>query len=149
MTVNERLEAAGVTLPPVAKPVAAYVPAQRVGQQVWTSGQLPVVDGKLIASGAVGREVSLEDAAAAARQCALNALAAVGSVVDLDEVVRVTKVTAFIASDPAFTDQALVANGASELLGQLFDEPHVRSAVGVAVLPLGAPVEVEIVVDVR
>ena len=148
MTLRERLDDAGLTLPPVAKPVAAYTPARLVGRQVWTSGQLPMVDGALPRVGHVGAEVSTEDAKADARQCALNALAAVGSVVDLDQVLRVAKVTVFVNSAPDFTDQAVVANGASELLGELFDEAHVRSAVGVATLPLGAPVEVELVVEV-
>lgn len=148
MSLRSRLDAAGISLPAVAKPVGAYVPAQRVAGQVWTSGQLPVVDGTLQYQGIVGAGVSLEDGAAAARQCALNALAAVASIADLDKIARVVKVTVFVASDTSFVDQAKVANGASELLGELFDEPHVRSAVGVAVLPLGAPVELEMVVDV-
>lgn len=147
MNLPERLEHAGITLPPVAAPVASYTPAHVVGAQVWTSGQLPMVSGSLPRTGHVGAEVSLDDARADARQAALNGLAAIGSVVDLARVERVAKVTVFVSSDPSFTDQALVANGASELLAELFDAPHVRSAVGVAVLPLGAPVEVELVAD--
>lgn len=147
MSLPERLERAGITLPEVAKPVAAYIPARIVGDQVWTSGQLPVVQGQLPRTGHVGAEVTLEDAASDARQAALNGLAAIGSVVDLAKVARVLKVTVFVNSDPSFTDQARVANGVSELLGELFDEAHVRSAVGVATLPLGAPVEVELVAE--
>lgn len=147
MSLPERLESAGITLPEVAKPVAAYIPARIVGDQVWTSGQLPVVQGQLPRTGHVGAEVTLEDAASDARQAALNGLAAIGSVVDLAKVARVLKVTVFVNSDPSFTDQAKVANGVSELLGELFDEAHVRSAVGVATLPLGAPVEVELVAE--
>ncbi len=147
MSLPERLERAGITLPEVAKPVAAYIPARIVGDQVWTSGQLPVVQGQLPRTGHVGAEVTLEDAASDARQAALNGLAAIGSVVDLAKVARVLKVTVFVNSDPSFTDQAKVANGVSELLGELFDEAHVRSAVGVATLPLGAPVEVELVAE--
>lgn len=147
MSLPERLERAGITLPEVAKPVAAYIPARIVGDQVWTSGQLPVVQGQLPRTGHVGAEVTLEDAASDARQAALNGLAAIGSVVDLAKVAGVLKVTVFVNSDPSFTDQAKVANGVSELLGELFDEAHVRSAVGVATLPLGAPVEVELVAE--
>ena len=147
MSLPERLERAGIILPEVAKPVAAYIPARIVGDQVWTSGQLPVVQGQLPRTGHVGAEVTLEDAASDARQAALNGLAAIGSVVDLAKVARVLKVTVFVNSDPSFTDQAKVANGVSELLGELFDEAHVRSAVGVATLPLGAPVEVELVAE--
>lgn len=147
MSLPERLERAGITLPEVAKPVAAYIPARIVGDQVWTSGQLPVVQGQLPRTGHVGAEVTLEDAASDARQAALNGLAAIGLVVDLAKVARVLKVTVFVNSDPSFTDQAKVANGVSELLGELFDEAHVRSAVGVATLPLGAPVEVELVAE--
>lgn len=149
-TVEHRLAGLGLTVPPVAAPVADYVPAIRTGAYVHTSGQLPLVDGQLTVTGTVGADVSLDEAAAAARQCALNAVAAVASQVDLDDVVRVVKVVVFVASDVSFTDQAKVANGASELIGQAFGEAgrHARSAVGVAVLPLGSPVEVEIVVEV-
>jgi len=145
-----RLKELGLELPPVAVPVAAYVPALRSGNLVFTSGQLPTVGGQLEATGLVGTAVSPEDAKALARTCALNALAAVDSVVGLDSVVRVVKVVGFVASAPDFTGQPGVINGASELLGEVFGEAgrHARSAVGVAVLPLGAPVEVEIVVEV-
>ena len=148
--VEQRLAELGLTVPAVAAPVADYVPALRTGAYVYTSGQLPFADGELAVTGTVGAGVSLDEAASAARQCALNAIAAVASQVDLDEVVRVVKVVVFVASDPSFTDQPKVANGASELIGQAFGEAgqHVRSAVGGAVLPLGSPVEVEIVVEV-
>ena len=148
---EERLAELGLTLPPVAAPVAAYVPAVRSGDHVFTSGQLPMVDGTLAATGKVGAEVSPEDAKDLARTCALNALAAVKAEVgDLSAVRRVVKVVGFVASAPDFTGQPGVVNGASELLGEVFGERgiHARSAVGVAVLPLDAPVEVEIVVEV-
>lgn len=151
MSVSETLAALGIDLPPVPAPVAAYVPALRVADQVWTSGQLPMVAGRLAVQGTVGRDVSVDQAVEAARTCALNALAAAASVAGgVDSIASVTKVTVFVASDPGFTGQALVANGASELFRQVFGEAgqHVRSAVGVAVLPLGAPVEVELVVQV-
>lgn len=151
-SVEARLAELGITLPSVAAPVAAYVPAVRSGGYVHTSGQLPFVDGALPATGKVGAEVSPEDAAGYARQCALNALAAVRSVVgSLDDVVRVVKVVGFVASDPSFTGQPGVINGASNVLGEIFGDAgvHARSAVGVAVLPLDSPVEVEIVVEVR
>jgi enamine deaminase RidA (YjgF/YER057c/UK114 family) len=148
--VADRLAELGLSLPPVAAPVAAYVPAVRDGSLVWTSGQLPFVDGALPATGLVGDGEGLvpaQDAAHLARLCALNALAAIGSVVDLDDVRRVVKVVGFVASAPGFTGQPLVINGASELIGQVFGDAgrHARSAVGVAALPLGAPVEVEVV----
>jgi enamine deaminase RidA (YjgF/YER057c/UK114 family) len=152
--VTERLRELGLALPPVAAPVAAYVPAVLDGDRVWTSGQLPFVDGALAATGLVGvgqDYVPPQDAAHLARVCALNALAAVGSVVDLDRVARIVKVVGFVASAPGFTGQPAVVNGASELLGDVFGEAgrHARSAVGVAALPLGAPVEVEIVAALR
>ena len=148
--VADRLAELGLTLPAVATPVAAYIPALRNGSLVWTSGQLPMKDGALLSTGLVGAEVTPEDAKELARVCALNALAAVGSVADLDSVVRVVKVVGFVASAPGFYGQPGVVNGASELLGDVFGENgrHARSAVGVAVLPLNAPVEVEIVVEV-
>ncbi|HEU0132781.1 MAG TPA: RidA family protein [Mycobacteriales bacterium] len=148
--VRDRLGALGLTLPDVVPPVAAYVPAVRDGDLVWTSGQLPMVGGQLVTTGLVGADVTPEDAKDLARTCALNALAAVQSVVDVDSVVRVVKVVGFVASAPGFTGQPGVVNGASELLGDVFGEAgrHARSAVGVAVLPLNAPVEVEIVVRV-
>jgi enamine deaminase RidA (YjgF/YER057c/UK114 family) len=148
---EDRLRELGLTLPAVAAPVAAYVPAIRSGNYVHTSGQLPMVSGALAATGKVGGEVDADQAKELARTCALNALAAVKSVVgDLSAVRRVVKVVGFVASTPDFTGQPGVVNGASELLGDVFGEAgqHARSAVGVAVLPLDAPVEVEIVVEV-
>jgi enamine deaminase RidA (YjgF/YER057c/UK114 family) len=148
---EERLTELGLSVPEVAKPVAAYVPAVRTGNHIYTSGQLPMRSGELITTGKVGAGVSPEEAYACAQQCALNALAAVGSLVgELSAVVRVVKVVVFVASAPDFTGQAGVANGASELIGQVFADAgrHARSAVGVAVLPLDAPVEVELVVEV-
>lgn len=151
-TPEERVAELGLTIPEVPKPVAAYVPAVRSGSYVYTSGQLPMRDGALIATGKVGGEVSVEDGTACAQQCALNAIAAVKSIVgDLSNVVRVVKLVAFVASSPDFTGQPGIANGASELVGKVFGEAgqHSRSAVGTAVLPLDAPVEVEMVVEVR
>ena len=150
--VEQRLADLGLTVPDVVPPLAAYVPAVRDGDLVWTSGQLPMVGGTLVAAGKVGQDVTPEQARELARTCALNALAAVKSVIgDLDQVVRIVKVVGFVASDPGFTGQPGVVNGASELLGQVFGDAgvHARSAVGVAVLPLDAPVEVEITVRVR
>jgi enamine deaminase RidA (YjgF/YER057c/UK114 family) len=146
-----RLAELGLELPPVTAPMAAYVPAVRTGSLVYTSGQVPVRDGKLAATGKVGAEISAVDAAGLARTCALNALAAVHALVGLDSVVRVVKVLGFVASAPDFTGQPGVINGASELLRDVFGDPgaHARSAVGVAVLPLDAPVEVELIVEVR
>lgn len=148
--VEDRLSELGLTVPVVAAPVAAYVPAIRDGNLVMTSGQLPMVDGKLAATGKVGAQVSAEDAAQLAQTCALNAIAAVKSLVDDLDTVRVVKVVGFVASDPSFTGQPAVINGASELLAKAFGDKgaHARSAVGVAVLPLDAPVEVEITVSV-
>jgi enamine deaminase RidA (YjgF/YER057c/UK114 family) len=148
-TPSARLAELGITLPAVAPPVAAYVPAVRTGSLVYTSGQLPLVDGSLLATGKVGATVSPETAYGCARACALNALAAVDALVGLDLVVRVVKVVGFVASDPSFTGQPQVVNGASELLGEIFGEPHARSAIGVAALPLDAPVEVELIVETR
>jgi enamine deaminase RidA (YjgF/YER057c/UK114 family) len=149
--VEDRLSALGLTLPEVVPPVAAYVPALRDGNLVFTSGQLPMVGGKLVATGKVGAEVSAEDAKGYAATCALNAIAAIKAELgDLDRVARVVKVVGFVASDPSFTGQPGVVNGASELLGAAFGDKgvHARSAVGVAVLPLDAPVEVEVIVSV-
>jgi enamine deaminase RidA (YjgF/YER057c/UK114 family) len=149
--IEDRLGELGLTLPEVVPPLAAYVPALRVGDLVWTSGQLPMVDGTLAATGKVGAEVDPDDAAGLARICALNALAAVKAEVgDLDEVTRVIKVVGYVASAPTFTGQPAVINGASQLLGEVFGDAgrHARSAVGVAVLPLDAPVEVELVVQI-
>lgn len=149
MSVTARLADLGLAVPDVAAPVADYVPAVRSGQHVFTAGQLPLAGGELLSVGKVGGEVSAEEAQECARQCALNAIAAVGSVADLDAVTRVVKATVFVASTPDFSGQPAVANGASELLGAAFGEAgrHARSAVGVPVLPLDAPVEVEIVVE--
>lgn len=150
MSIADRLTELGLALPPVAKPVAAYVPAVVSGNHVFTSGQLPMVGGVLPALGKVGAEVSPEEAKEFARICALNALAAAESVIgSLDRVTRVVKVVGFVASAPEFTGQPGVVNGASELLGEVFGEigVHARSAVGVAVLPLDAPVEVELVLE--
>ncbi|GAA4481604.1 RidA family protein [Rhodococcus olei] len=146
-----RLAELGVALPPVAAPVAAYVPAVRTGDLVYTSGQLPFVDGALPVSGKVGGSVDADTAKEAARTCALNALAAVDALVGLDAVVRIVKVVGFVASADGFTGQPGVVNGASEFLGEVFGDAgvHARSAVGVAELPLGAPVEVELIVEVR
>lgn len=149
--VESRLADLGLTVPDVVPPVAAYVPAVRTGSYVYTSGQLPMAGGALQGTGKVGAGVTPEDAKALAATCALNAIAAVKSLVgDLDRVVRVVKVVGFVASAPDFTGQPGVVNGASELLGAAFGDAgvHARSAVGVAVLPLDAPVEVEIVVEV-
>jgi enamine deaminase RidA (YjgF/YER057c/UK114 family) len=150
-TPSERLAAAGLTLPPVAAPVAAYVPAVRTGSYVYTSGQLPLVDGKLQGAGKVGDGVAPEEAASFARTAALNALAAAASVAGgLDAIKRIVKVTCFVASAPSFTGQAQVANGASELLIEVLGDAgrHARSAVGMAVLPLDSPVEVELIAEV-
>ncbi len=153
--VEDRLQALGLTVPDVVPPVATYIPALRQGDLVFTSGQLPMVSGALVQSGKVGEGhglVPAVDATELARTCALNAIAAVKSVVgDLDKVTRVVKVVGFVASDPSFTGQPGVINGASELLGAAFGDAgvHARSAVGVASLPLDAPVEVEIIVAVR
>jgi enamine deaminase RidA (YjgF/YER057c/UK114 family) len=149
--VEDRLAEIGLSVPDVAKPVASYVPAVRTGSYVYTSGQVPLRDGQLITTGKVGAGVSPEDARECAQQCALNAIAAVKAELgDLDLVKRVVKVVCFIASDSAFTGQPQVANGASDLLGKAFGDAgvHARSAVGVPVLPLDAPVEVEILVEV-
>lgn len=150
--VEERLAELGLALPGVVPPVAAYRPAVRSGAYVYTSGQVPMVEGKLPVTGKVGAEVTPEEAFGLARVCALNALAAVKSVAgDLDRVARVVKVVGYVASAPDFTGQPAVINGASELLGQVLGEAgeHARSAVGVAVLPLDAPVEVEIQVELK
>jgi enamine deaminase RidA (YjgF/YER057c/UK114 family) len=145
-----RLAELGITLPAVVTPLAAYVPAVRSGSLVFTSGQLPMVHGALTATGKVGGAVSADEAHALARMCALNGLAAIDALVGLDSVVRVVKVVGFVASDPHFTGQPGVINGASEFLGEVFGPAgaHARSAVGVASLPLDAPVEVELVVEV-
>ena len=150
-TPEERLIELGLAVPEVAAPVASYVPAVRSGNHVFTSGQLPMREGALITTGKVGAQVSVDEAVECARQCALNAIAAVRAEVgELSRVVRVVKVVAFVASTPEFSGQPGVANGASELLGVVFGDAgrHARSAVGVTVLPLAAPVEVEMTVEV-
>jgi enamine deaminase RidA (YjgF/YER057c/UK114 family) len=150
-TPEERLAAAGLTLPEVVAPLAAYVPAVRSGSMIYTSGQLPIADGQLQATGKVGTDVSADEAHGLARICALNALAAVVSLTgSLSAVRRVVKVTGFVASAPDFTGQPQVINGASELLLEIFGEAgrHARSAVGTAVLPRDAPVEVELIVEI-
>lgn len=145
-----RLEELGVELPSVAAPLASYIPAIQVGNQVWTSGQLPVVGGELPVTGKVGAEVDLEKAQELARTAALNALAAIDGLVGVDRVTRVVKVVGFVASAPSFTDQAAVINGASNFLGEVFGDAgvHARSAVGVAVLPKDSPVEIEVIVEI-
>ena len=148
---EERLAELGLTVPEVAKPVAAYVPAVRSGNHIFTSGQLPMRSGELMQTGKVGGDVSPAEAVECAQQCALNAIAAVKAELgDLGKVKRIVKVVAFVASTPDFTGQPQVANGASELFGSVFADAgvHARSAVGVPVLPLDAPVEVELVVEI-
>ena len=150
-TPEERLAELGLSVPEVAAPVAAYIPAVRSGNHVFTSGQLPMREGQLMLTGKVGEEVSQEEAVDCARQCALNALAAIRAEVgELTAVKRIVKVVVFVASTPDFTGQPIVANGVSELLGDVFGDAgrHARSAVGVCALPLDAPVEVELLVEV-
>jgi enamine deaminase RidA (YjgF/YER057c/UK114 family) len=144
-----RLASLGLELPPVSPPKGVYVPARRTGNQVWTSGQLPLVGGELPATGLVGAEVTVDDAAAYARIATLNALAAIDALVGLEAIAAVVKVVGYVASAPGFGGQPQVVNGGSELLGSVFGSSgeHARSAIGVAALPLGAPVEVEVVVD--
>lgn len=152
-TPSARLAELGITLPTVAPPAGAYVPARRAGSLVFTAGQIPLVDGKPAATGKVGADdgVTPEQGRELARLCALNALAAVDALVGIDSVVGVVKVVGFVASAPRFVGQPAVVNGASELFAEVFGEAgqHARSAVGVAELPLDAPVEVEIIVEVR
>jgi enamine deaminase RidA (YjgF/YER057c/UK114 family) len=150
MSWSDRLNELGVELPAVAPPAGAYVPAMRSGSLVFTAGQVPFVGGALAATGKVGAEVDPEAARGHARTCALNALAAVDALVGIDAVVRVVKVVGYVASAEGFTGQPAVLNGASELLGEIFGDAgkHARAAVGVAELPLGAPVEVELIVEV-
>ncbi len=150
MSWSGRLADLGLALPPVATPAGVYLPAVRSGSLVFTAGQIPLVDGVLAATGKLGAEIDTERGQELARTCVLNALAAVHGLVGLDAVVRVVKVVGFVASAPGFTAQPAVLNGASELLGEIFGPAgaHARSAVGVAELPLGASVEVELVVEV-
>jgi enamine deaminase RidA (YjgF/YER057c/UK114 family) len=154
VTASERLQELGITLPPVTAPLAAYVPAVANGGMAWSSGQLPMIDGKLVRTGLVGDDVDAAEAAELARICALNAIAAVASVAGpqgVDGIARIVKVVGFVASAPGFTGQPGVVDGASRLLADVFGEEgrSARSAVGVAALPLGAPVEVEIVAALR
>ena len=150
MGFHARLRELGYELPGVAKPLASYVPAVRVGDQVWTSGQLPLVEGALPLTGKVGAEVTTEQAQEQARIAALNALAAIDDEVGLDNVSRVVKIVGFVASDPAYADQPVVINGASDFIGEVFGDAgkHARSAVGVAALPKNAPVEIELIVEI-
>ncbi len=150
--ISARLEELGIELPEAPSPVAAYVPAVLVGRWVYTAGQVPIVNGEMKYTGIVGKDIGVEDAYQAARICCLNALAALNSVITgLDEVERIVKVTGFVASAPGFTDQPKVVNGASELLGQIFGDAgkHARSAVGVSMLPLNSPVEVELIARLK
>lgn len=150
-TIQTRLEREGITLPDMAAPAANYLPFVRTGNLVFTAGQLPFVNGQLHQTGLLGRDVEVEEGRAAARQCAINILAVIKAAVgDLEKVERIVKLTAFVASAPGFTDQPKVANGASDLLVSIFGEKgrHARSAVGMASLPLDAPVEVEAVIEV-
>jgi enamine deaminase RidA (YjgF/YER057c/UK114 family) len=151
MSARDRLAELGLELPKVTPPLAAYIPAVQSGAHVYVSGQVPMVDGKVLTTGKVGAEVSPEEAKQLAARCALNGIAAVDALVGLERVVRIVKVVGFVASAPGFTGQPGVINGASELLGEVFGDAgrHARSAVGVAELPLGVPVEVEMIVEVR
>lgn len=150
-SIEQKIKDLGLSLPETSKPLAAYIPAVQSGNLVFTSGQLPMVEGSLPLTGKVGDQVSAEQAKDLARQCALNALAAIKMVTgDLEKIVRVVKVVGFVASTPDFTGQPGVINGASEFLGEVLGERgvHARSAVGVAVLPLDSPVEVELIVEI-
>ena len=152
MSIKEKLSALGLSLPTAAAPVAAYVPAVKSGNLVFTAGQLPVVDGKLLKEGKVGRDVTVEEAKELAQICALNALAAISSVADLDQIERVVRVGGFVNCAPGFTAIPGVINGASEFLIKIFGDingKHARTAVGVAELPLNAPVEVEVIVQLK
>ena len=148
--VEQRLSELGLTLPEVATPAGSYLPAMISGNLVFTAGQIPVIEGKLMATGKLGAEITVEYGAEIAQRCALNALAAVKSVIgDLDRVQQVVKIVGFVSSVPEFTSQPAVINGASEFLQQVFGDAgqHARSAVGVSVLPLDAPVEIELIVE--
>lgn len=152
MSVSDTLAGLGIVLPPVATPAGSYIPATRHADLIYTSGQLPMREGTLVATGHVGADISVEDAAAGARVAALNALAAAADVAGgVDNIARVVRVVGYVSSAPDFTQQPAVMNGASDVLGEVFGDAgkHVRSAVGVAALPLGAAVEVELVVAVR
>ena len=152
MSINEKIISLGLTLPTAAAPVAAYVPAVKSGNLVFTAGQLPLLDGKVVKEGKVGAEVSPEDAKALAQICALNALAAIALVADLDQIERVVRVGGFVNCAPGFVAIPAVVNGASEFLLKVFGEvngKHARTAVGVAELPLNAPVEIELIVQLK
>ena len=152
MSIKEKLAEIGLTLPIAAAPVAAYVPAVRSGNLVFTAGQLPIVDGKVVITGKVGAEVTPEQAKEMAQICALNALAAISLVADIDQIERVVRVGGFVNGAPGFVAIPQVINGASELLIKLFGEvngKHARTAIGVAELPLNAPVEVEMIVQLK
>ena len=152
MSIKEKISSLGLSLPTAAAPVAAYVPAVKSGNLVFTAGQLPVVDGKLLKEGKVGRDVTAEDAKELAQICALNALAAISLVADLDQIERVVRVGGFVNCAPGFTSIPGVINGASEFLIKIFGDvngKHARTAVGVAELPLNAPVEVEVIVQLK
>jgi len=152
MSIKEKIETLGLTLPVAALPVAAYVPAVKTGNLVFVAGQLPLVDGKIVKEGKVGKEVTLEEAKDMAQVCALNALAAIALVADLDQIERVVRVGGFVNGIPGFTAIPPIINGASELFIKLFGEvngKHARTAIGVAELPLNAPVEVEVLVQLK
>ena len=152
MSVKEKLAALGLTLPTAAAPVAAYVPAVKTGNLVFTAGQLPVVDGKLVLTGKVGSDVTPEDAKKMAEICALNALAAISLVADIDQIEKIVRVGGFVNGAPGFVAIPAVVNGASELLIKLFGDvngKHARTAIGVAELPLNAPVEIELIVQLK
>ena len=149
---EDRLTALGVVIPEAPKPVAAYVPAKQVGKLVFTAGQLPMVNGELISIGLLGQDVEIEEANKAARICTINALAAIkGLIGDLDQIQQIVRVVGYVAIIPTFTQQPAVVNGASELLLEIFGEngKHARSAVGMAVLPLNASVEIELTIEVK
>jgi enamine deaminase RidA (YjgF/YER057c/UK114 family) len=152
MSIKEKINSLGLTLPVAALPVAAYVPAVKTGNLVFVAGQLPLVDGKIVKEGKVGKEVTLEEAKDMAQVCALNALAAIALVADLDQIERVVRVGGFVNGIPGFTAIPPIINGASELFIKLFGEvngKHARTAIGVAELPLNAPVEVEVLVQLK
>ena len=150
--IEERLIELGIIIPEAPKPVAAYIPAKRVGNLIFTAGQLPMVNGELISTGLLGQDVGVEEANKAAKICTLNALAAIKGVIDeLDQIQQIVRVVGYVASVPTFTQQPSVVNGASELLLEIFGDngKHARSAVGMAVLPLNASVEIELIVEVK